>query len=325
MTRRSPAARPPTASGWVRPGSRTLVVAALAAAAVAWLLISSFYYDVCRRLPWLPVVTLAGLAVLEAYAAVQHPGPDRPASRAGNRSTRCWSPGSWCWPRRPRWPAAIFAGFYAGLTGWLFLEPTRRRRRATGPPRRRVCSPSLALVAAALWLERSCRVPEQARTTRTASAGDRRERAAGQRLITGVSTRTPAPQVPCLATGSSRIGRRRSRPGAPRPGRPVDVGGAAHGVRRTGPGPRPAEPSSGRARRPVRWRTSSTTPPHGEPGRDRIAVHVVWEFAAAGRSWPSLAYLLWRDERGPRCAATACETLLVDVVGARAARPSPPG
>ena len=137
----------------------TLVVAALAAAAVAWLLISSFYYDVAPNLPWLPVVTLAALAVLEGYAAVN------------TRSKIEGRPG-----REPLNPllvarfvvlakasalaGAIFAGGYAGLTGWLFVERTNAAisdRPAAGAG----LVASLALMAAGLWLERSCRVPEQ--------------------------------------------------------------------------------------------------------------------------------------------------------------------
>ncbi|MFF5174077.1 DUF3180 domain-containing protein [Micromonospora sp. NPDC000089] len=137
----------------------TLAVAALAAAALAWLLISSLYYDVAQGLPWLPVITLVGLAVIEGYAAV--------STRA--RIDR--KPG-----REPVNPllvarlvvlakasalaGAIFTGCYAGLTAWLFVERTNAAfddRPAAGAG----LLASLALVAAALWLERSCRVPER--------------------------------------------------------------------------------------------------------------------------------------------------------------------
>ncbi|MEU5906308.1 DUF3180 domain-containing protein [Micromonospora sp. NPDC047467] len=136
----------------------TLVVAALAAAAVAWLLISSFYRGF-PKLPWLPVAALAALAVLEAYAAINTRGRiDRKPGRD---------------PVNPLMVArfvvlakasalagAIFAGFYAGLSGWLFIEPTRAAsedRPAAGGG----LLASLALVGVALWLERSCRVPER--------------------------------------------------------------------------------------------------------------------------------------------------------------------
>jgi len=125
---------------------------------VAWLLISSLYGGM-PRLPWLPVVTLAGLAVLEAYAAIN----------TRNRIDR--KPG-----REPVNPllvarfavlakasslvGAIFAGFYAGLAGWLFIETTRAADEDL-PAAGGGLLASLALVAAALWLERSCRVPER--------------------------------------------------------------------------------------------------------------------------------------------------------------------
>ena len=121
----------------------TLVVAGLAAAAVAWLLISSFYYGGAPDLPWLPAVTLAGLAVLEAYAAVntrarieRRPGREPVDPLLVARFVVLAKASSLA--------GAIFAGFYAGLTGWLFVERTnaavgdrpRRRRRAGRVARR---------------------------------------------------------------------------------------------------------------------------------------------------------------------------------------------
>jgi hypothetical protein len=137
----------------------TLVVAALAAAAVAWLLISSFYYDVAPRLPWLPVVTLAALAVLEAYAAVNTRG--RIERRPGREPVNPLLVARFVvLAKASALAGAIFAGFYAGLTAWLFVERTNAAagdRPAAGAG----LLASLALVAAALWLERACRVPEQ--------------------------------------------------------------------------------------------------------------------------------------------------------------------
>ncbi|MEV0152613.1 DUF3180 domain-containing protein [Micromonospora sp. NPDC050686] len=137
----------------------TLVVAALAAAALAWLLVSAFYYDVVPGLPWLPVITLAGLTVLEAYAAIntrsrieRRPGRDPVNPLLVARFVVL--------AKASALAGAIFLGFYAGITGWLFIEDTNaaiedRPAAITG------LVASLALVAAALWLERSCRVPEQ--------------------------------------------------------------------------------------------------------------------------------------------------------------------
>ncbi|SCG52701.1 ABC transporter permease [Micromonospora inositola] len=53
-------------------------------------------------------------------------------------------------------------------------------------------------------------------------------------------------------------------------------------------------------------------PLHGEPGRDRIAVHVVWEFVLlAGLA--GMAYLLWR-ENADALRGDGLKSLLVDVV-----------
>ncbi|ATO16051.1 hypothetical protein CO540_21345 [Micromonospora sp. WMMA2032] len=137
----------------------TLVVAGLAAAAVAWLLISNFYGDFAADLPWLPVITLAGLAVLEGYAAVNTRG--RIERRPGREPVNPLLVARFVvLAKASALAGAIFAGFYAGLAGWLFVEPTNA---AVGDRPAAVAGlvASLALVAAALWLERSCRVPEQ--------------------------------------------------------------------------------------------------------------------------------------------------------------------
>ncbi|CCH21934.1 DUF3180 domain-containing protein [Micromonospora lupini] len=137
----------------------TLVVAALGAAAVAWLLISTFYYSGIPRLPWLPVVTLAALAVLEAYAAVNTRG--RIERKPGRDPVNPLMVARFVvLAKASALAGAIFAGFYAGLGGWLFVETTRAAigdRPAAGAG----LVASLALVGAALWLERSCRVPER--------------------------------------------------------------------------------------------------------------------------------------------------------------------
>ncbi|MEH1099270.1 DUF3180 domain-containing protein [Micromonospora sp. CPCC 205561] len=137
----------------------TLVVAGLAAAAVAWLLISSFYYDYLPELPWLPVVTLAALAVLEAYAAVNTRG--RIERRPGREPVNPLLVARFVvLAKASALAGAIFAGAYAGLTGWLLVE---RTDAAMGdrPIAGAGLLAGLALVAAALWLERSCRVPER--------------------------------------------------------------------------------------------------------------------------------------------------------------------
>ena len=154
---------PPGGTGPGRMGPTrisTLVVAGLAAAAVAWLLISFLYYDYLPDdLPWLPVVTLAALAVLEGYAAVNTRA--RIERRPGREPVNPLLVARFVvLAKASALAGAIFAGFYAGLTGWLFVESTeaavKDRNVAVGG-----LLAALALVAAALWLERSCRVPEQ--------------------------------------------------------------------------------------------------------------------------------------------------------------------
>lgn len=136
----------------------TLLVAGLAAAAVAWWMISSFYGDI-PSLPWLPTVTLAALAVLEAYLAIntrqrieRRPGREPVDPLAVARYVVLAKASSLA--------GAIFAGFYAGLVGWLLLERTRAADNDI-PAATAGLVASLALVGAALWLERSCRVPKR--------------------------------------------------------------------------------------------------------------------------------------------------------------------
>ncbi|WP_396888552.1 DUF3180 domain-containing protein [Micromonospora craniellae] len=137
----------------------TLAVAALAAAAATWLLISSFYYSGLPPLPWLPVVTLAGLAVLEAYAAVNTRG--RIERRPGRDPVNPLMVARFVvLAKASALVGAIFAGAYAGLVGWLLVQTTRAAD-ADRPAAIAGLVASVALVAAALWLERSCRVPEQ--------------------------------------------------------------------------------------------------------------------------------------------------------------------
>ncbi|MEV6306297.1 DUF3180 domain-containing protein [Actinoplanes sp. NPDC051861] len=143
----------------LRPTSiSVLVVAGLASAAVGWLVLS-FTYSRLPALPWTPVFVLAVLAVAEGLLAQ-------------NTSARIQrKPGAL--PVQPLMVAryvalakasslvgAIFAGFSAGLLGWLLLEPTDAAREDV-PATAGGLVAALALIGAALWLERSCRVPEQ--------------------------------------------------------------------------------------------------------------------------------------------------------------------
>ncbi|BAL93005.1 hypothetical protein AMIS_77850 [Actinoplanes missouriensis 431] len=143
----------------LRPTSiSVLVVAGLAAAAAGWLLLS-FSYSRLPSLPWTPALVLAVLAVAEAMLAQntaariqRKPGapPVEPLAVARYVALA----------KASALVGAIFAGFSAGLLTWLLLEPTKAARDDI-PATAGGLVAALALIGAALWLERSCRVPEQ--------------------------------------------------------------------------------------------------------------------------------------------------------------------
>jgi hypothetical protein len=143
----------------MRPTSiSVLIVAGLAAAAVGWLLLS-FSYSSLPELPWSPVIVLAVLAVAEGLLAqntsarIQRKpgsGPVDPLAVARYVALA----------KASALVGAISAGFSAGLLAWLAMEPTQAAHddlpKAIGG-----LVAALALIGAALWLERACRVPEQ--------------------------------------------------------------------------------------------------------------------------------------------------------------------
>jgi hypothetical protein len=140
----------------------TLVVAGLIALALSWILISRFYGDI-TRLPWLPIVISVALAVLEGFLAVntrsrieRRPGREPVDPLAVARFVVLAKASSLT--------GALFAGFYAGMLGWLLVEQARLgatdARSSDLPTTAAGVIGALALVAAALWLERACRVPK---------------------------------------------------------------------------------------------------------------------------------------------------------------------
>ena len=153
----NPAPPPPTLGPTQ---ASTLLVAGLAAAAVGWLLISGLYYGAAGvSVPWLPTAVIAALAVLEAYLAYntrarieRRPGLDPVEPLAVARFVVLAKASSLA--------GAIYAGFCAAMLVWLLIETTRAaaedRPSAAGG-----LIASVALIAAALWLERACRVPER--------------------------------------------------------------------------------------------------------------------------------------------------------------------
>jgi hypothetical protein len=139
----------------------TLVIAGLAAMAVSWLLISRFYGDF-RELPWLPIAVSVALAILEGYLAlttrarIEHkPGRELVDPLAVARFVVL--------AKASALTGALFAGFYAGVLAWLLVEHARLgsadARSSDLPTSAAGVVGALALTAAALWLERACRVP----------------------------------------------------------------------------------------------------------------------------------------------------------------------
>lgn len=167
MSERPPALRP------TQPA--TLVVAALAAAAVAWLLISNVY----QQLPpmvWPPVILIGGIALLEAGAARSL--WERIHGRGGLLATRARGSGRAGRTPEPMDPlvvvrfavlakassvgGAIFVGAYAGFLPWLAIESGRLASAGADLPATvGGLVVSIGLVMAAQWLERACRVPER--------------------------------------------------------------------------------------------------------------------------------------------------------------------
>ncbi len=141
----------------------TLTVAGLAAAALAWMLVSGFYGDI-PALPWLPAITVAALAVLEGYVAINTKA--RIERRPGHEPVEPLAVARYVvLAKASSLAASIFAGFYAGVLLWLLIERSRAEPLSAIsediPKAIAGLVASLALVAAALWLERSCRVPKR--------------------------------------------------------------------------------------------------------------------------------------------------------------------
>jgi Protein of unknown function (DUF3180) len=143
----------------MRPTSiSVLVVACLAAAAAGWLLLSFFYND-WPAPPWLPVIVLVALAFAEAFLAQNTAA--RVQRRPGAPPVEPLAVARYAvLAKASSLAGALYAGYSIGLLTFFVFEPTKFARDAVPAAAGGVLG-SLALVAAALWLERSCRVPDQ--------------------------------------------------------------------------------------------------------------------------------------------------------------------
>ncbi|MGC9670317.1 DUF3180 domain-containing protein [Planosporangium sp. 12N6] len=149
----------PTREPRMRPTNlSTLFVAALAMAALAWLLISNFYGDM-PKLPWVPPFVMLGLAAVEAVLA-----PRTRAAIERREGALPLNPLTVAWyvvlAKASALGGALFTGAYAGLLIWLVPQRDRLTHVGGDLPQAIVgLVGALALTLAGLWLERSCRVP----------------------------------------------------------------------------------------------------------------------------------------------------------------------
>lgn len=157
----------------MRPTSpATLVVAGLAAAALAWVAIASYYGSV-PRIPWLPPVTLFVLAVAEAVLArstgariAHRPGTVRVDPLAVARLVVL--------AKASALAGAIFTGGYAGVVvALLVLKQGNAYAAADTPAAIGGLVAAVALVAGGLLLERACRVPPSPEDEPPTGTGER--------------------------------------------------------------------------------------------------------------------------------------------------------
>jgi Protein of unknown function (DUF3180) len=148
------------ARGGLRPTRpATLVVAAVVTAGLAWLGIRRYFGDL-PDVTWLAGLTLAGLAVVEGIAARNTRARIEQRPRAGALNPLLVARLA-VLAKASSLAGAIFAGAYGGVAAWAISERDRLTAAAQNlAPSVAGLVGALALVAAALLLERACRVPE---------------------------------------------------------------------------------------------------------------------------------------------------------------------
>jgi hypothetical protein len=135
----------------------TLIVAALITAALAWLMVSRFYGDM-PTLPWLPPLTMTGLAIVEGITAWTT--KERIDRKPGTIPVDPLVVARYVvLAKASALAGALLGGLYLGLTTGLLAMRGNTHADADLPRAAVGLAGSLALVAAGLWLERACRVP----------------------------------------------------------------------------------------------------------------------------------------------------------------------
>jgi hypothetical protein len=161
MNDEAPRDRPKSPSrGGLRPTRpTTLILAAVVAAGLAWLGIRRYFGDL-PNVTWLAGLTLAGLAVVEGIAARNTRARIEQRPRAGALNPLLVARLA-VLAKASSLAGAIFAGAYAGVAAWALSERGRLTAAAQNlAPSVAGLVGALALVAAALLLERACRVPK---------------------------------------------------------------------------------------------------------------------------------------------------------------------
>jgi hypothetical protein len=137
----------------------TLVVAAVVTAGLSWLFIRRYFGDI-PNVNWLAGVTMAALAVVEGIAARNTKARIDQRPRAGRLNPLLVARFA-VLAKASSLAGAIFAGAYGGIAAWALSERERLTAAAQNlAPAIAGVVGGLGLVAAALLLERACRVPK---------------------------------------------------------------------------------------------------------------------------------------------------------------------
>jgi hypothetical protein len=136
----------------------TLAVAALAATALSWILISNLW-DELPTLPWIPPLTLVGLAIFEAAEALAT--KNRIDRKRGAAPVQPLIVARYAvLAKASALAGALFGGLYLGMTAWLLAQRGVLAQVSDNLPQAVLgTAGAILFVAAALWLERACRVP----------------------------------------------------------------------------------------------------------------------------------------------------------------------
>ena len=136
----------------------TLAVAALAATALSWIVTSNFWNNM-PTLPWLPPLTLIGLAIFEAFEALAT--KNRIDRKRGAAPVQPLLVARYAvLAKASALAGSLFGGLYLGMTTWLLSQRGVLAKVSNDLPQAILgVVGSALLVAAALWLERACRIP----------------------------------------------------------------------------------------------------------------------------------------------------------------------